>query len=409
LDLEERQGTLPQIESSRAAEGIWDVAIVGAGPAGATAAIHAARRGHRVLLLDKSSFPRDKVCGDGLIPDAIRALERAGLAQRVREAGLSLSAGIVYSPSRVQFAISGQFLTVKRYVLDRLIVGTAITSGAVFCSSRVCDLLVSGDGTLLLKVEAIEKPIRCRIAIIATGASVELASKVGAVMRTGPSAVALRCYVRSPIVLDRLIISYDRSIAPGYAWIFPLAGGEFNVGCGVTYRDPSGPTINLRKAFHQFVTRFPLAREIMGDAETVTPLTGAMLRCGMSGTHPVGPGNVLVIGETIGTTFPFTGEGIGKAMETGELAAEIANEALESSDFSQLDRFPQRLESELRPKFLAYQIAEDWFSKPWLNDFVARRISRSRFLQRAVEGLVNETVDPRQIFSLRGILRSFVS
>ena len=134
-----------------------------------------------------------------------------------------------------------------------------------------------------------------------------------------------------------------------------------------------------------------------------------MLRCGLSGTRPLGPGNTLVLGESIGATFPFTGEGIGKAMETGEIAAEVADEALRSGDFERLRDFPRRIEHELRPKFLGYRIAENWFSRPWLNDFVARRIRRSRILQELVAGIVNETVDPRELFSLRGMIRSFVS
>jgi hypothetical protein len=96
-------------------------------------------------------------------------------------------------------------------------------------------------------------------------------------------------------------------------------------------------------------------------------------------------------------------------METGEIAAEVAHEALFSGELNRLGEFPRRIESELKPKFLGYRIAENWFSRPWLNDFVARRIRSSRFLQELVAGIVNETVDPREVFSLRGILRSFVS
>ena len=116
----------------------------------------------------------------------------------------------------------------------------------------------------------------------------------------------------------------------------------------------------------------------------------------------------MVIGEAIGATFPFTGEGIGKAMETGELAAEVASRALGEADFDHLKEFPQRLERELKPKFLGYQLAQDWLSRPWLNDLVARRIRKSRFLQELVQGIVNETVDPREVFSVRGLVRSFV-
>ncbi len=397
----------PRISIADATHRIWDVAIIGAGPAGSTAAIHLAAKGHRVLLLDKDDFPRDKICGDGLIADTIAALKRAGLYEKVLATGFESSFGRVYSPSRFIFDVPGQFITLKRIVLDELIMNKAVDTGAAFFKCKINNVAILADNLLSLAVEGFGSTLRAKIILIATGANIELPAKLGLVTQTNPSAVALRCYVRSPIALDRLIISYDRSITPGYAWIFPLGNDEFNIGCGIAYRGKMNERPNLRKVFRQFVESFPLASDIMRRAESMAPLRGAMLRCGLTGAVSKGPGNILVLGESIGSTFPFTGEGIGKAMETGELAAEVAHQALADEDFELLRVFPERLERELKPKFLGYKIAEDWFSKPWLNDFVARRINKSRFLQDAITGLINETVDPRKIFSLRGILRSF--
>src|SRR5262245_9673637 len=398
-----------ETEIAGAAQHEWDVAVVAAGPAGSMAALNLARRGHRKLLVDKDAFPRDKVCGDGLIADSVSCLTRSGLYDDIRSPSLKSELGTVYSPSRICFDVPGEFLTLKRVLLDALIVKKAVESGATFCRAKVKGIEVQPNSTIRILLDAVPEQLRARIVFFATGANVEMPSRLDLVTQHRPSGIALRCYVRSSVPLDRLVISYDRSITPGYAWIFPLADGEFNIGCGLSYRNRSDSRANLREAFKSFVTSFPLAADIMRHAESIAPIRGAMLRCGLTGTRPLGPGNVLVLGESIGATFPFTGEGIGKAMETGEIAAEVAHEALVSGDLNRLSEFPHRIEHELKPKFLGYRIAENWFSRPWLNDFVARRIRSSRFLQELVAGIVNETVDPRELFSLRGILRSFVS
>jgi flavin-dependent dehydrogenase len=163
---------------------------------------------------------------------------------------------------------------------------------------------------------------------------------------------------------------------------------------------------NLRSIFDRFTREFPLARALMRQAVDVTPLKGAMLRFGLRGTRARGSGPVLPIGETIGTTFPFTGEGIGKAMETAEIAADVCDEALSTGDVRALERFEARIERELRPKFRGYQLAQDWFSYPWVNDLFARRARRSRFMRDGIAGIVDETVDPHQVFSIGGLLRS---
>ena len=386
---------------------IWDAAIVGAGPAGSTAALHLARRGHSVLLIDKEQFPRDKVCGDGLIADAIGALRRAGLYAEVARLGYQTGTGTVYSPSRIRFDVEGEYLTLKRYVLDDLIKRKAEESGAVFLQSKITSVEPQPDRTTIITCDGDHQTVRARIAMIATGASVELAEQLGLVTEPRASAVALRCYVRSKTEIDRLIISYDRAITPGYAWIFPLGANEYNVGCGIIYGKRKA-RVNLRETFRLFETSFPEAIDLFKQADDITPLRGARLRCGMRGSESLGGGNVMVIGEAIGATFPFTGEGIGKAMETGEIAAEVASRALQEADFDHLGEFPRRLEAEVKPKFLGYELAQDWLSRPWLNDLVARRIQKSRFLQELVAGIVNETVDPREVFSVRGIIRSFV-
>jgi menaquinone-9 beta-reductase len=387
----------------------WDLVVAGAGPAGATAAAHVARAGHRVLLLDRHGFPRDKVCGDGLIADTLGALERLSALPSVRARARAVPRTSIYSASRHRIEIDGEFLTLKRRDLDAIVASRAVEDGAVMASGTVTDVRPDRAGVTVRLTGTDAPPIRARYAVIATGADGLLTRRAGRATASTPSAVAVRCYVRSTFDVDRLVISYDRDIVPGYAWIFPLRDGEYNVGCGVFYRNGVKGDVNLRNMFDRFVTTFPDARELMAKATTTTPLKGAPLRCGLIGLGAPQRPRVLAIGETVGTTFPFTGEGIGKAMETGELAAESLREALASDDPQRLDRFTLTARRILEPKYVGYHAAERWLSRPWVTDLLVRRAQRSRFLRDALSGILNETIDPRTVFSIGGLARSLVS
>ena len=130
------------------------------------------------------------------------------------------------------------------------------------------------------------------------------------------------------------------------------------------------------------------------------------MRCGLTHAAGASQARVLTIGESLGATFPFTGEGIGKAMETGEIAADTIDRALRGN--GEIGAFGGRVMQTLGPRYIGYRAAERWLSRPWLTDLVARRTQRSRFLRDAAAGILNETIDPQRLFSLRGLTRSFL-
>lgn len=386
----------------------WDVVIVGAGPAGAVCAAHLADGGARVLLIDRARFPREKVCGDCLTPVAMACLERLGIGDEVRAAGHTVRDVDVTSPSRIHLPLVGEFVTIRRRDLDAIVAARAVRSGATLALGAVEDITTRPDGNVECSIAGAGSPIRARIGIVATGPELGLLEKLGMSGRPRPSGVALRCYVRSRSGPARLVVAYERALVPGYAWVFPMGGGEYNVGVSAFLRDGYGGCVNLRRAFDEFTSGHPAAHRMMEGATDVTPLEGGVLRCAMEGARPAGDGNVIAIGEAIGTTLPYTGEGIAKAMETGELAAEVVGDALGSGDLSLLGRYAERIDAELRPRYSGYLRMERWISRPWLNDFLTRATAHNREGRAAAAGVLSEVDDPADFFTVGGVLRILV-
>lgn len=386
---------------------VWDAAVVGAGPAGATTAAHLAKNGHRVLLLDKERFPREKACGDALIHDALACLDRLGIGGRVRERGCVSSIVSLYSPSRIRADIPGDFVTLKRIDLDAMIVEAAVRDGAKFFSGSVANIEPSGDGASLT-VDGINHAVRARLCILAIGANVVPALRAGIAVASRANARAVRCYVESRARLDRLAVSFERHMLPGYAWIFPLGDGVYNVGCGEFLRDGEKKRLNLRQAFAKFAATFPAAREIMAQAVDVSPLKGAQLRCGFAGTESAMNGRIAVAGETAATTLPLLGEGVGKAMETGEALAVAAHRFLATGNERHLRDYQGFLERNIAPRLREYRLVERFMANPFLNDLALWRMNRSAFLRETVARIIREDAAPMSIFSPATLVRSFI-
>jgi geranylgeranyl reductase family protein len=309
-----------------------DVAVVGGGPAGAATAIHLARAGRDVVLFDKARFPRDKCCGDGLTTAALRRLEGLGLRPDSIPSWQPVTDIWTRSPSGRTTAFplprtGGMFAAVaRRAELDAVLLdlarsagvkvhdGHAVTGAAVDEGSRVVQLQVDGLGSVIT-----------RYAIGADGMWSPLRKALGVGDEPGYLGEwhAFRQYFTgvTPVAASQLWVWFEPDLLPGYAWSFPLAGGRANVGFGV-HRVEGRPTAEMKEQWQRLLDR-PQIRRVLGpDANSEGPHKAWPIPARVGQTQLVaGGGRVLFVGDAARACDSMTGEGIGQALETGELAA----------------------------------------------------------------------------------------
>jgi geranylgeranyl reductase family protein len=397
-----------------------DVLVVGAGPAGSAAAITLARAGMDVVLVDQHAFPRDKVCGDGLIPDAHKALRKLGVLDEVMAQAQPCTHVRCIGPRGGVVDVPGTLAVLPRRELDLILCREASAAGArMYAPLRFAAPLEEGGrvvGAELKEGEA-TYTVHADWVVLATGAVPQALIAGGMSERHTPSGVALRGYLRNERMagrIDKLEIVWHRAVSPGYGWIFPCRDAVFNIGVGIA--DSHGvqrggrlgkKAFNLHEVFEAFTRIHAPARELLQGGEWVSPLKGAPLRCTLEGARYSRPG-LLVTGEAAGSTYSFSGEGIGKALETGILAAEAVAEgrAQGGQEADVRSRYEQALLA-LKPRFDLYARANKVNSHPWLADLLIWRAKKSERLLRRMSGVLNETSNPGHLVTLKGMLRLF--
>ena len=393
-----------------------------------------AREGVDVVIADRAAFPRDKVCGDALLPDAVQALEETGLLQTVAREALSIPRVVLRAPSGASIDLAGRFLTIPRERLDALLLDGARAVGARFIPGFAATApldeghgIVGVEGRIEEGAGPAQAPTRIRshAVVIAAGSNPRLLEAFGVLRRPLHSAVAIRGYLPYDHLLDgradALLISYERALLPAYGWSFPLPGGTWNIGCGVVLgyerrtaraRSLGGetPGIDLRALLATFLRSAVAPVDAPEGREPRESwwhsVKGATLRMGFTGADPV-RGPVLVAGESLGLTLPLTGDGIGKAMQSGLIAASSLVAAFARGGRTlDLGAYAETLEARLRNTYRAYEAAERWLGVPIIPDLLVRRAARSARLRRLLEEIIAETTDPRRVLSPLGLVRA---
>lgn len=388
-----------------------DVLVVGAGPAGSAAANGLARAGVDVVLVDQHVFPRDKICGDGLIPDAHHAMRRLGVLDAVMARAQRATHIACIAPRGGRVDVPGTVAVLPRRVLDHLLCRGAITAGARFFAPLRFGGVIEAAGRVVgatLRDGDASREIHCRWVVLATGAVPQALMACDMAIRQTPSGVAMRGYVKNDAMssrIDKLEVVWHRALAPGYGWIFPCGDGVFNFGAGIaqSHDDKRRGETNLRAVFDAFSRVYEPARALLDGGEWLAPPKGAPLRCTLRGARRSKPG-LLVTGEAAGSTYSFTGEGIGKAMETGLLASQAVTSSADDAAVRQVYETSLVV---LQPRFDLYERANAVNRHPWIIDLLLWRARKSERLVQRMSGVLEETGNPGNLLSWRGVRRLF--
>jgi geranylgeranyl reductase family protein len=341
-----------------------EVLIVGGGPGGASAAYWLARDGVSTLVVEKKSFPRDKTCGDGLTPRAVRQLIDMGFDFDVptlhRIMGLRAYAGdLKIEMSWPEHTIYPNWgAVIRRADLDGQVALLAEKQGAVIQQNTEA-VAITDDGGLT-GVELRRKDadgsvdtevVTPRVVVVADGSLSRFGRKLGTQRRKDyPYGLAVRGYAASPNSKDPMLESqlniFDKEgrTLPGYGWIFPLGDGTINVGAGVISSFKSFKEVNTSRVLEAYIAGLPDHWDVDESSLLARPV-GGKLPMSLSVAPKTGP-NWVTIGDAAGAVNPFNGEGIDYAYETGRMAARHVAAALGPGSLGRLQDYELELEAE---------------------------------------------------------------
>jgi menaquinone-9 beta-reductase len=394
-----------------------DVIVVGAGPAGSTTAYYLALAGLDVLLLEKSRFPREKVCGDGLTPRGVKALVAMGISVSeqdgwIRNKGLR----VIGAGQRMELlwpelsSYPGYGLVRPRTDLDQMLARRAQQAGARLLEGVTVTGPVLDDRTGRITAVTAksaeqegERTYAGRVIVAADGNSSRLSVAMGLRKRDDrPLGVAVRTYYRTPRHDDDYLESWldlwdgDR-LLPGYGWIFGMGDGTSNIGLGLLNTSASFGHTDYHALLRRWLKGMPGEWGFTEENRT-QPVRGAALPMGFNRTPHYFNG-LLLVGDAGGMVNPFNGEGIAYAMESGEILARIIAQALARERRAETERvlagYPRALRDAYGGYYAVGRVFVKLIGQPGLMRFATRHsMSRPALMRFALKLLANLT-DPR--------------
>lgn len=391
----------------------YDLVVAGAGPGGSAAAAVAAKAGLRVLLIERASFPRDKVCGDAISGKSVDVLSELGLTGHVAASETIDSWGVLFgSPSGAEVEIpfcgdrqaaEAPGYICRREVFDEIVARRAVELGAELREETVVEgLLLEGSSVRGVRLSG-GQIARAPIVIGADGAYSAVARALGfSQLDERHYYAGVRAYFRGVEGFrgrNFLELHFLDESIPGYFWIFPMADGRANVGMGTLSSRIKREDVRLKPLLQSVMesTRF---RDRFQRAERVGRIRGWGMPLG-SAVRTMAGGGWMLVGDAASLIDPFTGEGIGNAMVSGSLSADWAVRAHERRDFSAdcLQGYQRDVHRVLGGELRLSDTLRRMESWRWLLNTVIRKASTNPEVAAAISSMYDDLSARKQLTS----------
>lgn len=395
-----------------------DIVILGAGPAGMSAALFLAQQGIPSTILERKTFPRSKTCGDALsgkVFDVLKQIDTNILQEFSRSANAIGCWGIKFiAPNGTEASIPFQqaFNThpgtlpsgfiMKRVHFDHYLYEKCLQSNLITLKTETEYTEVQRTGIGYQILTSYGEMIDTKLILCADGAQSKFAREQGQIhMEAEHFSGSVRGYFKNVSGFEKgnfIELYFLKGVLPGYFWIFPLPNGEANIGLGLRSDYISKDKVNLKKLLYEIIESHPEIRQRLQGAEMVGTLEGFGIPLG-SKVRKISGDHFMLLGDAASLVDPFTGEGIGNAVFSGKIAAKIAQEALSLFKFeaSFLNSYDQAIYKQLGDELKLGRKLQNLSVYPWLMNFMIGKARNNTEFKRTLTAMF-ENVDLRAKF-----------